>query len=198
MINHTKFKRRQGGFTMLELVFVIVIIGILGVIGAKQFGIGIFGGAKGEAIYETTKKLSQNTVILAQTAGVPATVAANPLAAAGKTLLDVLVGGSGNLAPAYSNVMDTAGVTPLSSAVQSSGGTYSISGYPFTFGGGAGGPGGGHTFVFTFPDTITSQLVSKYGSGVKTLAASDAADPNVQYTVVDASGNRTVTIFHPL
>lgn len=192
---------KQQGMTLIELIVVVVVVGILSLIAAKAFSnAGVTDGAKATSMFEAASKLSQNTVLLAQAAGTSPIVTGSTLPAGttgATTVMDVLIGGQTNFANStYPNAYASSGVTALTSVAQGSAGSYRIAGYAVTMGGGNNAP---HTFAFAaVPDSVTQQLVAKYGSNVATLSATgDSTNPVIQYGA-PTSGLRTVTIFRPL
>lgn len=196
---HKIQKGAQKGFTLIELVIVVVVVGFLALIMTKQFGANVSNGAKAAALYEGANKLTSNWMLLAQTAGTSSVVASSVLpngtTTPANTALDVLIGGRTNVATAHQSAWDFSGLSPLRSLAQGSAGTYTIAGYGVTLGGG--GSTAMSVAYATVPDEIVLQLVQKYGSGVATLAASDSTNANIQYGTV-SSGARTVTIFKQL
>lgn len=191
-------RNNQKGFTVIELIVVVVILGILGIIAAKNFSsAGVTDSSKAQVLFDASSKLSQNAVLLAQAAGTSPVVASSTLAATGSTLMDVLIQGSSAFNSAgYPNAYAMSGVTAMPSLAQGSGGSYRIAGYAVTMGGGNNEP---HTFAFAnVPDGVTQFLVTKYGSNASALAAAgDSTNPVIQYTAPTA-GTRTVTIVRPL
>lgn len=188
---------KQKGFTLIELVIVVVILGILALVISRQFGGSVSNGAKANALYESANKLSQNWALLAQQAGTSTVVASSPLVDTGKTAVDVLIGGSTYVAAAYQPAWSQAGLIPLTDLAQGTAGAgaYTISSYPVTFGG-----GGGSALTVTYtgvPDELVLQVVQKHGSNVTTLAASDATNGVVQYGTATA-GARSMTILKPI
>jgi prepilin-type N-terminal cleavage/methylation domain-containing protein len=189
-------KGAQKGFTLIELVIAVVVIGFMALIMTKQFGANVSNGAKAAALYEGANKLTNNWMLLAQTAGTSSVISSSVIPAASSGALDVLIGGRTNVASAYQQYWDFAGLSPLRSLAQGSAGSYTIAGYTATLGGGGSSPLS--VAYATVPDEIVLQLVQKYGSGVSALvAAGDSTNANIQYGAPTA-GARTITIYKQL
>ncbi|MGL4755801.1 MAG: PulJ/GspJ family protein [Aeromonadaceae bacterium] len=87
-----KFLRGQAGFTILELMVVVVMLGILGTVGYKMFGSGVTSKARAMQKYDLTTRLVNLMGVVAQS-GAGTAVTTNPFFKSGAGLLDVLVGG---------------------------------------------------------------------------------------------------------
>lgn len=190
-------KMKQKGFTLIELVIVVVILGVLALVVARQFGGSVTNGAKANALYEAANKVTQNWALLAQQGGASTTVASSPMILATKTAEDVVVGGSPYVAAAYQAAWSQGGLIPLTDLAQGTpgAGAYTISSYAFTLAGGGATP-----LEVTYagvPDELVLQVVQKHGSGVTTLAASDATNAVVRYGTATA-GMRSLTIRKPV
>lgn len=198
-MNYKNFKK-QSGFTLIELVIVVVVLGLLAIVGARAFSnTNISEGSKAQAMFEGCSKLSTSAILVANEAGVSSAVTGSALpagTAGATTLLDVLAGGFDNMATAYQPAWTRAGVSPLSDVIKGSAGVYTLAGYALTFGGGG---TTAHTCVVSVPDGVASALVVRYGAGTAPALAADTDTSNatIRYTAL-ASGNRTVTIRRPL
>lgn len=186
----------QRGFTLIELLVVVAVVGILATIGVRKYNDNAKSGAKAIALYETAENLTQQWMLINDKCGTTTTITGSAIPAAGKTALDVLLKGRGYVAAAYQSCYDASGVMALSGVGQGADGAETIQGFAATLSGGGTSP---ISLAYaTVGDTVTLPLVTKYGSGVTTLAASDAANTVVQYSTAAADGTRTVTVFRPL
>lgn len=186
-------RRIQYGFTLIELVVVVAIVGILITIVAPQV-IGSKDGANAQLMLKSASSVAGNWSLINQSCGTSTAIASNPIPLAGKTVSDVIFGGSANVAAAYANCYAQAKVMALTEISQPSGsaGVYNIAGYGVTLAGGGTAPLQiGYLLV---PDNLTLLLAQKYNPSLSTLAASDTASTVVQYSTV-SSGTRTVTVF---
>lgn len=194
---------KQKGFTLIELIVVVVVLGFLGTYAAKAFSnAGITDASKAQALFEASTKFSQNTVLLAQAAGTSPIVTGStlPSGATGcTTVLDVLVVGSSCFNHStYPNAYTVSSVTAMPNLVQGTTGSYRVVGYNVTMEGGDNAltP---HAFSYAaVPDGVVQQLVAKYGSNTTSLAAAgEFTNPVIRYGAPTA-GRRTVTIYRPL
>lgn len=193
-----KNSKLQKGFTLIEMIIVVVILGVLGAIVSRAIGSGASSGATAAALYESSNKLASNWSILTTQAGQSSTVSSNPLVdtVGGKTVEDVLIGGDSNMAAAYTKYWKQAGIVPLTDIAQrDAGGFYTINSYKLTLGGGGTTP-----ISITFdavPNEIVALVVQKHGSGVANLATDDLTNSVVRYSA-DTGGKRNLTILKPV
>jgi MSHA pilin protein MshA len=186
-------QRKISGFTLIELVIVVVILGVLALVVAKQFGSSVSNSAKANSLYVSADKLITNWVLLTTSAGTSSIVAGSQIPTSGSDAMDVLIGGQPNVAAAYKPVWTQTGLTPLTDLVQGSSGAYTIMGYGTSMSGGSGVLP--VKIIFNgVPDEVVLLLVKKYGSNVSTLSGlGDTTNPVIQYGVPSA-GSRSITV----
>lgn len=187
---------KQRGFTLIELLVVVAVLGILATFAVRKSNDNAKAGVKAMALYDTAESLTQQWSSINSQCGTPTAITGSAIPAAGKTVLDVLLKGRSYVAAAYQPCYDSSGVMALSGVGQGADGAETIQGYAATLSGGGTSPIS--VAYATVGDTVTLPLVTKYGSGVTTLAASDAANAVVQYSTAAGDGTRTVTVFRPL
>lgn len=197
-INHIKKKAK--GFTIIELLLVITVIGILGALLAPYFTNYVQRGATARGIVtfsDSATKAVRNVVV---SSGTTANVSTSPLITAPNTFMDILIGGGDYVAAAYERAYRQAGITTLDRSVTTTtapvagttAGVYQIGDYPVTVTSGT--TGQMDVVVSDVPSDIV-EAIKDDREGNETFDAATADTTGVlQYTVADANGNHTVTV----
>ena len=182
----------QRGFTLLELVVVVAVVGVLISIFAPNL-VSSKEGANAQLLLRVPSQMAQNWMLINQACGTSSAVSGSPLTNTGKTVSDILFGGSANVAAAYTNCYAQSKVLPLTEVAQPSGssGIYNVGGYTVTLTGGGTSP---LSIAYaTVPDSLALLMAQKYNPTLATLAASDNTSAVLQYSTATA-GTRTVSV----
>jgi prepilin-type N-terminal cleavage/methylation domain-containing protein len=193
--------KKSSGFTLIELVVVLVILGIIGSMAAKQFS-GYQEKAEAGAIISGVNAIDGEFKSVAQNLRIASCASGTRLPVANNTTLDVLFGGEdfvhADLKTAYRNepkALLAKTLTQLTTASSGTAGTYAISSYPVTI------------QTCTTTDNIyrvakvpSSLLQAVLHKGYTNLAGSFSAATAVstgplRYTVADANGEHNVDFY---
>lgn len=142
--------KTQKGFTLIELVIVVVLIGVLSVVMFKIFGNGVSDSAKAQSLYSTSKAIGAEWSMLTLQTGSPSTIAGNPLIGTvlatetpGSTLLKGLMTGSTSN-PLFATTFTQNGISKMSSVIRPD---YTL-----------------HNFPISILDSVPNAMIVSFGS----------------------------------
>lgn len=182
------------GFTLIEVMVVVAVLGTLVAFLAPSL------------MGQTDKPKANNMIKVADAArtaltqynaycGTPVTVTGNAIILAGKTIEDVIFGGSPNIATAYlspnNTCVDKSGVRALDRLGKKTATGYSVENYAATFTDITGGYTG--TVYQKVPDTILTELLATVVSNPTINPAGDSTGTRIRYSA-PTSGLYTVTV----
>lgn len=187
--------KKHAGFTLIELIIVVVLIAILGAIFLPSIS-DTSKGAKATRIKESVADISQNWLLMNNKCGTTsAIVASHPIAASGSAIEDVLFQGLSAVHADKQACYKASKVVPLAELAEkpTAATKYSIMGYELTLGGGGTAPL--TATLADVPDDIVLPLIQIFDSSTTALSATAVDRAAYAYGAEDAStGTRDVTI----
>lgn len=193
----SKAKKNQKGFTAIELLFVVVLIGVLYYIGVRAYG-GSTDPANAKAMKSMAKTMSESIALIHAQMGTGLSATSNPLPANGLTMMDVIAVGKAAVQTNYQKDFEQLNMRPLEDdfrvKVRTSGSTpgqYEVLTYPTTF---VTCPVGKVCVQYqSVPSTTVAALAARYGISNFNATTALSTGP-VRYTAVDSQGFHTVTL----
>lgn len=193
--------RGQGGFTLIELVLVIAVLGIVISLMVTNLGGGADVSARGLRVIDADSKIRNSWALFGVGTGVPRSdmTGSNPGIANSNNAMDMIVCGRDYVATAYQDDYDRAGIRQMSEIMKivtaptaSSSGSYTCEGYPVT----ASADSNNITVQFQkVPSEVVEYVYNKRTSSTFN-AATAVTTGTVQYSAV-SGGSHTLTLVHP-
>lgn len=190
-------KNKQSGFTLIELMVVVVIVGILALIAATSLK-GTSDPANATAVRSVGQDLTHAIGYIHANLGTGLSATTNALPVSGQTMLDVLVMGVSSVNSTYQNAFSRIGVRTLEGNIRvvsrpngQTPGSYTVNSYPISFVSCATG------YVCTRFDNVPSSTVQELAAkaGITNFAPGTAQTTgSTQYTAADSSGQHSVTL----
>jgi len=191
LMTHTQNAR---GFTIIELVIVVILIAILALTTVSYFGSSASNSAKAHSVFESSNKLIKNFQILSAAANATNSIASSPLPLSGKTAVDVMIEGQTSLKDEYKRYWIELDLHPMSEVIyRDSSGRYFIEKFEFVMSGGGSIPN--QIQFLNMPDSIVLTMVSKYiNPTVQLNDAGDTTSPSIHYGIKTSTDTRSLTI----
>lgn len=203
-MNKPKANQRQKGFTLIEVLVVVVLIGILSTLIATQVGANASNGARAKTLYASAQKIATAWNLIVMQTGVSSNPADTALAASpANTALDIIMLGddpSGLVASAYASAFSRIGVKPMGDIAEvavapavGTAGQYRIIGYPVTL---AAGGAGKLNIVYAgvSREVLREVFESQTGGTLPASVTAAWATGKIQYSAPAADGTFTLTI----
>lgn len=183
-------KRRQAGFTLVELMIVVVLLGIIAAIVISNM-VGNTDSARAQLLKRVSKSSVESIAQIARTCGTSSAVSGSVLPASGRTMLDIVFLGEPAVSATYKTCYADSSVRALRDSVTKSGSTWQVGAFPMNVTG-----GGLAKFNVEFqrvPEATVLALAQAYTENLTTLAASDTTSDVIRYGAA-SGGTRTVTV----
>lgn len=190
----------QHGFTLIELMVVLIILSVVGAIGAQKI-FGYTESAKAQAVYEITNQLNDEVRSLGSTHGVGPSIATTTLLLAGNSYLDVLRFGDDYVNTTYQTKYkymphtNIEGLSVLTSPSAGAAGTYTIEGMPITTAANSSGTANVYTLTQVEPAIIANYLTEYAPEETFVEGAAGGTADKVQWTY--SAGQYTLNITYP-
>lgn len=196
LVSKLKQRHKQKGFTLIELMVVVVILGILLIMVANPFK-GTADPANAKAMRSFAKATASAIGIMHAQLGTGTNALSNPITKPGLTMMDVIVVGEDAVNSAYLSKYKSLNARPLDTDVTvitrpsgSSPGSYAVVNFPVSFQASCATVGKICLQFDVVPSDTLQQLAQDFG--IEFDSSQAITTGNLRYTAADGNGKHVV------